>query len=161
MTEAIFAAGCFWGVEDAFRKLDGVTDAQVGYIGGTTNSPSYEQVCSGNTGHAEAVRVVFDEARVSYEELLTAFFRLHDPRQVNRQGPDIGSQYRSAIFVMDEAQNEAAHTAKTALDKEFAGGDLVATEIAPAQTFWPAEDYHQQFFAKQRGSSWMGRFFGD
>lgn len=146
---ATFAAGCFWGIEHAFRRIEGVIDARVGYTGGHVDSPGYQQVCTDTTGHAEAVEVEFDPDRVTYEELLDAFWRMHDPTQVNRQGPDVGSQYRSAIFVHDEAQEKAAQASKEALG---ASGELprpIATEIVPASTFWEAEDYHQRYYEKQ------------
>ena len=146
MSKATFAAGCFWGVEAAFREIDGVNDAAVGYTGGQSDNPSYRQVCSGGTGHAEAVEVDYDPERVSYEELLTAFFKLHDPTQVNRQGPDVGSQYRSAIFTHDAEQAEAAEAAKAELQART--NRAIATQIVPASTFWRAEEYHQQYFAK-------------
>ena len=150
MTEtATFAAGCFWGVEVTFRNVDGVIDAKVGYTGGHTDSPTYQEVCTDTTGHAEAVDVVFDPARVSYEELLEVFWQNHDPTQVNRQGPDHGSQYRTAVFYHSPEQKAAAERSKASLD---ASGKLprpVATEITPASTFWPAEDYHQRYLEKR------------
>ena len=150
MTEtATFAAGCFWGVEVTFRNVDGVLDAQVGYTGGHTEQPTYKQVCSDETGHAEAVEVEFDPERVSYEQLLDVFWQAHDPTQVNRQGPDYGSQYRSAIFFHSPEQEAAARASKEALD---ASGKLprpVATEITPASTFWKAEEYHQRYLEKR------------
>lgn len=149
MAEAIFAAGCFWGVEDAFRQLSGVTEVEAGYTGGTTENPSYEEICSGTTGHAEAVRLTFDETQITYPELLEAFFGMHDPRQVNRQGPDIGTQYRSAVFTGGDGQKKLAHEAKGKIDAALAG-EKVATEIVPASTFWRAEEYHQRYFAKHR-----------
>jgi len=142
---AIFAAGCFWGVETAFRRHPGVTATEVGYIGGTEPEPSYRAVCTGRTGHAEAVRVVYDDGRTSYEALLDLFFRIHDPTQLNRQGPDIGSQYRSAIFYLDEAQRAAAEAAIAELADSGRLDASPATEIAPAGDFWPAEAYHQQY----------------
>ena len=148
MTEtAIFGAGCFWGVEAAFRRVDGVVETAVGYAGGTTAEPGYYDVCSGQTGHAEVVRVVFDPARVSYETLLELFWQAHDPTQVNRQGPDIGTQYRSVIFFSSDAQKEAAEAGKAKL---VAAGHPIATLIEPAPEFWMAEDYHQQYFEKNR-----------
>lgn len=145
---AIVAAGCFWGVEQSFREIEGVTETEVGYTGGTTVNPTYEQVCSKTTGHAEAVRVVFDPGRVSYRQLLDAFWEMHDPTQVNRQGADVGSQYRSAIFVLDPGQREAAETSRADRQPEFHNG--IATEVTDAGTFWPAEDYHQQYVEKRR-----------
>ena len=148
MTEtAIFGAGCFWGVEAAFRRVDGVVETAVGYSGGQTTEPGYYDVCSGQTGHAEVVRVVFDPARVSYEELLELFWQVHDPTQVNRQGPDIGTQYRTVIFYGSEAQKEAAKASKSKL---VAAGHPIATLIEPSAEFWMAEDYHQQYFEKNR-----------
>ena len=148
MTEtAIFGAGCFWGVEAAFRRVDGVVETAVGYAGGTTAEPTYHEVCSGTTGHAEVVRVVFDPERVSYEELLKLFWQVHDPTQVNRQGPDIGTQYRSVVFCGSEAQKAAAKASKAAL---VAAGHRIATSIEPAAAFWMAEDYHQQYLEKNR-----------
>jgi peptide-methionine (S)-S-oxide reductase len=147
MTEkATFAAGCFWGVEVEFRNIEGVTDAQVGYTGGTTEQPSYKEVCSGRTGHAEAVEVTFDPTEVAYEELVDAFWRLHDPTQVNRQGWDIGSQYRSAIFTHSPEQARVAAESKARAQERVS--KPIATQIVPAETFWPAEEYHQQYLVK-------------
>ncbi len=151
MAIATFAAGCFWGVEAEFRKLDGVTDTRVGYIGGHTPNPTYDAVCTGRTGHAEAVEVTYDPARIGYGDLLRRFWDLHDPTQVNRQGPDVGTQYRSAIFVHDPEQRRLAEESRAA---EAASGRYrrpIATEIVEADTFWPAEDYHQQYLEKKRG----------
>lgn len=144
---ATFAAGCFWGVEAAFRKLPGVRATSVGYTGGHAPRPTYEQVCSGATGHAEAVRVEFDPAAVSYERLLEAFWACHDPTQANRQGPDVGEQYRSAIFAHDAAQARAAETSRAAVAARLPRP--VATVVETAGDWWPAEDYHQQFFEKR------------
>lgn len=149
MEKAIFAAGCFWGVEDTFRKIPGVKDAISGYTGGHADNPTYKQVCSGTTGHAEAVEVEFDPAQVSYEELLQVFWNLHDPTQLNRQGPDVGSQYRSAVFYLSPEQEQAARASKEALEKEGRFARPIVTEITPASTFYPAEDYHQRYFEKQ------------
>ncbi len=146
MQKAIFAAGCFWGVEAAFRKLPGVAEAVSGYTGGITENPTYEQVCSGTTGHAEAVELTYDPTKVDYATLVRTFFEIHDPTQVNRQGPDIGTQYRSAIFPLDEAQAETARAVKQEL---LDRGVQAATEITSAEPFWPAEDYHQRFFEKR------------
>jgi len=146
---ATFAAGCFWGVEETFRQLPGVLDTRVGYTGGHTDEPTYRQVCGHGTGHAEAVEVTFDPTRISYDELLEVFWGSHDPTQVNRQGPDVGDQYRSAVFFHSPEQEEAATASKQRLE---AGGNLsrpVATQIVPAATFWPAEDYHQQYLEKR------------
>lgn len=146
---ATFAAGCFWGVEAAFREVRGVLSTQVGYTGGHLFQPSYKDVCSGRTGHAEAVEVLFDPEKVSYEQLLEVFWANHDPTTRNRQGPDIGHQYRSAIFFHDEDQKRAAVAQKEKLD---ASGRLfrpVVTEVEPAATFWRAEEYHQQYLEKR------------
>lgn len=147
--KALFAAGCFWGVEAAFRRVDGVVATTVGYSGGTTQSPTYEQVCSGRTGHAEAVEVIYDPSRVTYDELLEVFWESHDPTTLNRQGPDVGEQYRSAIFYLNPRQETAARESKETLN---AGGRFkrpIVTEVTAASTFWPAEDYHQQYFEKR------------
>jgi len=147
MEKAIFAAGCFWGVEKAFRDVPGVSDAVSGYTGGHTENPSYEQVCSGATGHAEAVEVTFDPGQVSYETLVRRFFAIHDPTQLNRQGPDVGTQYRSGIYYFDDAQKEVAEKVK-AEQQEQAYPKTIVTEIVPASTFWKAEEYHQRYFEK-------------
>lgn len=149
MAKATFGAGCFWGVETTFRRVPGVTDVRVGYTGGHADHPSYEQVCSGRTGHAEAVEVEYDPERVGYADLLEVFFACHDPTQLNRQGLDVGSQYRSAIFTHDQAQAEAASQAKRALEEAGRHRRPVVTEVTPATTFWPAEEYHQRFFEKR------------
>jgi peptide-methionine (S)-S-oxide reductase len=149
MAKATFAAGCFWGVEDAFRQVEGVSSTAVGYIGGTTKTPSYQQVCSGRTGHAEAVEIDFDPARVSYLELLATFWKSHDPTTVNRQGPDIGTQYRSAIFFHDAAQEKDARDSQAVLTEKAVFKRSIVTEIVPAEEFYRAEDYHQQYFEKQ------------
>ena len=149
MAVATFAAGCFWGIEAAFRRIDGVTSTAVGYTGGHSSDPSYKEVCSDTTGHAEAVQLEFDPARVSYQQLLDVFWNLHDPTQVNRQGPDVGSQYRSAVFFHDAEQEATARSSKARLDGEKRFNAPIATEIVPAQTFHMAEDYHQQYFEKQ------------
>lgn len=158
MADAIFAAGCFWGVEHTFRNTEGVTDTAVGYTGGSTDAPSYESVCSGQTGHAEAVRVVFDPEKVSYGALLDVFWQCHDPRQLNRQGPDTGTQYRTAIFCLDEEQKKVAEASKVALQKSGRLQGVVVTEITMATEFYMAEDYHQQYFEKRAPS--LGGFFG-
>lgn len=147
MATATFAAGCFWQPEAIFRNTDGVTDTRVGYIGGETERPSYEQVCTGRTGHAEAVEVTYDPAKVSFDQLLDIFWECHDPTQKNRQGPDIGTQYRSAIFVHDDQQREAAQRSRD--DQQRRLRATIQTEIQPAQTFWPAEQYHQQYLQKR------------
>lgn len=151
--KAIFAAGCFWGVEHKFRQLDGVKDTRVGYIGGHKDNPSYEDVCYHDTGHAEAVEVTFDNDRVTFTQLCDVFFALHDPTQKNRQGPDVGDQYRSAIFTLGEEQEEIAHEKIADLEKSGRFSKPLATLVAPARdmTFWPAEEYHQRYIEKQRG----------
>jgi peptide methionine sulfoxide reductase msrA/msrB len=143
---AILAAGCFWGTEAYFRKLSGVLAVTVGYTGGSLVRPTYGDVCSGTTGHAEAVRILFDPERISYRDILRHFFRMHDPTTEDRQGPDVGSQYRSAIFYMDEAQRETAES----LIREMgaSSGEPIVTEVSPAAAFWPAEDYHQDYLGK-------------
>jgi peptide-methionine (S)-S-oxide reductase len=145
--QATFAAGCFWGVEGDFRQIPGVIRTTVGYSGGRTDHPSYEQVCSHTTGHAEAVLVEFDPEQVSYNELLDAFWHLHDPTQLNRQGPDVGDQYRSAIFFHSPEQEAAAKASKEAAQARFKRP--IVTEITAAQEFWPAEDYHQRYLEKR------------
>jgi peptide-methionine (S)-S-oxide reductase len=148
MEQATFAAGCFWGVETAFRQVDGVLDVVVGYTGGTFPHPTYEDVCTGRTGHAESARVTFDPSRVTYDQLLDAFWRLHDPTTPNRQGPDVGSQYRSAVFVESPEQDAAARASR---EKLQASGRLprpIVTEIAPAGPFYPAEEYHQRYLER-------------
>lgn len=147
---AIIAGGCFWGVEDVFAKTPGVLDAVSGYIGGKVDNPTYKQVCSGTTGHAEAVRITYDPAVVSYNQILDVFWNSHDPTQVNRQGPDHGTQYRSAIFPMDAVQRAIAEASKKAAQPYF--DKPIATTIEPTATFWPAEAYHQDYFATNGGS---------
>ena len=149
MAKATFAAGCFWGVEDAFRQVKGVSSATVGYTGGTMKNPTYKDVCTGKTGHAEAVEVEFDPNEVSYNELLAVFFQSHDPTQLNRQGPDYGTQYRSAIFFHDAEQEAAALEAKAALEKAGVFKRPIVTQIVPATEFFRAEEYHQKYFEKQ------------
>ena len=149
MAQATFAAGCFWGVEATFRKMTGVRSAEVGYTGGTTEDPSYEEVCSGRTGHAEAVHLLFDPDQVTYEQLLDAFWAIHDPTTMDRQGPDVGSQYRSAIFFHDAGQEAAARASKERLEAAGQWRDPIVTEIVPAGTFTRAEDYHQQYLDKR------------
>ena len=148
MATAVFAAGCFWGVEARFADLPGVTATEVGYTGGTTPQPTYRQVCSHKTGHAEAVRVQYDPHRIAYEDLLAAFFAMHDPTTVDRQGPDVGSQYRSAIFALDDDQEKAAHDYVWRLESSGRFPRPIATAIEPAGTFWRAEEYHQRYFQK-------------
>lgn len=158
MAKATFGAGCFWGPEKTFGTIPGVLATEVGYAGGRTENPTYEQVCSGETGHAEVVRLEYDPEVVAYEDLLRVFFEIHDPTQVDRQGPDVGRQYRSVIYTHDEAQAEAARAAKQALE---ASGKLrrpIATAIEPAGPFWRAEDYHQKYLLKR--SRRHGGLFG-
>ncbi len=150
---ATFAAGCFWGVQAAFDEVKGVVTTTVGYTGGHTSKPTYEDVCSHTTGHAEAVQVEFDPAVVTYEQLLDAFWAMHDPTTLNRQGPDFGTQYRSAIFYHSAAQQAVALASKDRLQKSGRYRNPVVTEIVPASTFWPAEDYHQEYFKKHGGGS--------
>jgi peptide-methionine (S)-S-oxide reductase len=145
--KAQFAAGCFWGVEAAFRAIPGVTATAVGYAGGTAENPTYEQVCSGRTGHAETVEVDYDPSQVTYDQLLDVFWEAHDPTTLNRQGPDVGTQYRSAVFV-DGPTQEAAATASRERQQARLRRPIV-TEITPASTFWRAEDYHQQYLEKR------------
>jgi peptide-methionine (S)-S-oxide reductase len=144
---ATFGAGCFWGVEVAFRNVPGVVDTAVGYEGGTLPNPTYEDVCSKTTGHAEVVQVEFDPDEVSYDQLLEVFWDVHDPTQVNRQGPDVGSNYRSAIFFHSPEQQEQALESKARVQARF--DRPIATEITPASDFWRAEDYHQQYLVKR------------
>ena len=147
--KATFAAGCFWGIEEAFRQVKGVVSTAVGYSGGHFERPSYEQVCTLNTGHAEAVRVIFDPKVVSYETLLDVFWKIHDPTTIDRQGPDVGKQYRSAIFYHDDGQKAAALATKEKLEKSGAFKNPIVTEIVPISAFYMAEDYHQQYFEKK------------
>lgn len=148
---AVFAAGCFWGVEAAFREVPGVTATTVGYAGGTAEGPSYEQVCTGRTGHAEAVRVEFDPDKLSYQQLLDTFWRIHDPTTKNRQGWDIGTQYRSAIFFNDAEQQVAATVSLRVRQSE--SRKRIVTEITPASAFYPAEEYHQRYLEKRGEAS--------
>jgi peptide-methionine (S)-S-oxide reductase len=148
--KATFGAGCFWGVEAAFRQIEGVTATRVGYSGGTLENPSYEDVCSHTTGHAEVVEVTYDPEQVSYDELLQVFWHKHDPTQLNRQGWDIGDQYRSVVFFHDDEQREAALRSKA--QEQASWTAPIVTQIEPAQTFYEAEDYHQQYLEK-RGRS--------
>jgi peptide-methionine (S)-S-oxide reductase len=150
LREALFGLGCFWGAEKMFWQTPGVVSSSVGYAGGFTPNPTYEEVCSGATGHAEVVRVFFDPARVSYDDLLRVFWEGHDPTQGMRQGGDVGTQYRSAIYYFDEEQRKAAEASRDAYQRELtrAGYGTISTEITPAPTFYFAEDYHQQYLAK-------------
>jgi len=145
---ASFAAGCFWGVEARFRQLNGVIDAAVGYMGGDTDNPGYQQVCSGNTGHAEAVQLLFDDTKVSYVELLDAFFAMHNPTTLDRQGPDFGSQYRSVVFWHDTEQQQEAEKKIAKLNASDKWRDPVVTQVAEAGKFWRAEEYHQRYMEK-------------
>lgn len=145
---ATFGAGCFWGVEEQFRQIPGVLDAAVGYSGGTSPSPTYREVCTGRTGHAEVVQVEYDPERVSYDRLLEVFFESHDPTTPNRQGPDIGTQYRSAIFTHDDDQHRAAVAVRDRLQSEGRFRRPIVTEITPASTFHRAEEYHQRYLQK-------------
>ncbi|BDI29535.1 peptide-methionine (S)-S-oxide reductase [Capsulimonas corticalis] len=149
MAIATFGAGCFWGVEAAFRQTPGVTATAVGYEGGATENPTYKEVCTDRTGHAEVVQVEFDPAQVTYEELLAVFFGNHNPTTLNRQGPDVGSQYRSAIFYHSPEQQQQAEATKVKLDAAGVFNKPIVTEIVPAQTFYIAEDYHQQYLEKR------------
>ncbi|MFC4075931.1 peptide-methionine (S)-S-oxide reductase MsrA [Salinithrix halophila] len=153
MARATFGAGCFWGVEELFRRVEGVTSTAVGYMGGEKENPTYEEVCTDRTGHAEVVDVEFDPAVVSYNRLLELFFENHNPTTLNRQGPDIGSQYRSVIFYHNEQQKEAAEEAKRELNNSGKWQDPIVTEIEPAHTFYRAEEYHQRFLQKRGQSS--------
>jgi peptide-methionine (S)-S-oxide reductase len=151
MAKATFGAGCFWGVEAEFRKIEGVMSTAVGYSGGHVPNPTYKQVCSDRTGHAEVVQVEFDPSRVSYEELLDVFWTNHDPTQVNRQGPDYGTQYRTVVFVHDEDQEKAALASRDRAQEHLR--KPIATQIEPAQEFYRAEEYHQRYLEKQGLSS--------
>lgn len=152
---ATFAAGCFWNVEEAFRHLPGVVATRVGYTGGRMPAPTYEDVCTDETGHAEAVEVTYDPSRVTYEQLLKTFWEMHDPTQVNRQGPDVGTQYRSAIFTHSPEQERAAQKSKEDIAQSGAHGAPIVTEVVPAEEFYEAEEYHQRYLEKQ------GRSGGD
>ncbi len=150
---ATFAAGCFWGVEAAFRRVDGVVETAVGYSGGTTEKPSYEDVCTDRTGHAETVQVRYDPAKLAYDDLLNVFWNCHDPTTLNRQGPDVGTQYRSAIFYHDAAQKAAAEESKRKLGQSGRHRRPIVTEIVPAPTFYRAEEYHQRYLEKRGRTS--------
>jgi peptide-methionine (S)-S-oxide reductase len=151
--KATFAAGCFWGVEATFRQIKGVLETSVGYTGGTTENPSYKDVCTDRTGHAEAVQVIYDPTRVSYEDLLNVFWENHDPTQLNRQGPDVGTQYRSAIFFHSPEQEQAALASKEKLAESGRFKRPIVTQIVPASDYFLAEDYHQQYLEKRGLSS--------
>jgi len=147
--KAIFAAGCFWGVEAKFRKVEGVVSTRVGYIGGQFTNPNYKDVCSHKTGHAEAVEITFDPSNVSYDELLDIFWSIHDPTTLNRQGPDVGTQYRSAIFYLNSEQKKKAMSSKAKLEASKRSKSLIVTQIVPASEFWEAEEYHQKYVEKR------------
>lgn len=147
MEKAVFAAGCFWGVESIYQQIDGVVDTTVGYIGGHSEDPTYREVCSKKTGHAEAVEIIYDPSKVSYEVLLDIFWRAHDPTTLNRQGPDVGSQYRSAVFYYTPEQKAAAEKVKTEAQKKWK--KPIVTEITAGGVFYPAEEYHQDYLAKK------------
>jgi peptide-methionine (S)-S-oxide reductase len=149
MEKATFAAGCFWGVEASFRSVPGVISTRVGYTGGSLAHPTYKDVCTNRTGHAEAVEVTYDPARVTYDELLRSFWQGHDPTTLNRQGPDVGSQYRSAIFYRSPEQEAAARASKDQLDRSGTYRRPIVTQIVPAAEFWEAEEYHQQYLEKK------------
>lgn len=161
MKKATFAAGCFWGVEKIFAQLPGVVSTRVGYSGGNKPNPTYEQVCMGNTGHAEAMEVTYDPSKISYEELLITFWQYHDPTTLNRQGPDRGSQYRSVIFYHDEDQKAAAQKSKEILEREKVFKNSIVTEIVPEQPFYQAEEYHQQYLKKNPGGYCSGHLQSD
>jgi peptide-methionine (S)-S-oxide reductase len=147
--KATFGAGCFWGVEATFRQINGVTNATAGYAGGTKDNPTYEDVCTDETGHAEVVEVEFDPSQVSYDQLLDVFWSNHNPTTLNRQGPDVGTQYRSVIFYHSPEQKSAAETSKETINKSGRFRQLVVTQIEPAQRFWRAEEYHQRYLEKR------------
>lgn len=151
MATATFGAGCFWGVEETFRQLPGVTATAVGYLGGTLDNPTYEQVCTDRTGHAEVVQLEYDPEQIAYEQLVELFWRMHDPTTLNRQGPDHGSQYRSAIFFHTPEQQAIAEKSKREADQSGRFRRPIVTEITPASKFHPAEDYHQRYFQKRGG----------
>lgn len=160
MAKATFAAGCFWHPQHVFDQVEGVTATWVGYMGGGKPKPTYEEVCTGATGHAEVVHMEFDPDKVSYERLLDMLWEIHDPTQRDRQGPDIGTQYRSAIFFHDATQEAAARASKDALAASGKHGRDIATEIAPAGTFWEGEDYHQKYFKRMKRPSVLSSLFG-
>lgn len=151
--KATFGAGCFWGVEAAFRQIPGVTSTRVGYLGGTLENPTYRDVCSGRTGHAEVVEVSYDDERLTYDDLLTVFWDNHNPTTLNRQGPDVGTQYRSAIFYHDEDQKTVAEASMEERERSGRYRNPIVTEITPASAFYEAEDYHQQYLEKRGLSS--------
>ena len=150
MERATFGMGCFWGPEETFRKVDGVTSTSVGFMGGSLENPTYEEVCTGRTGHAEVVEVEFDPSRIAYEELLEIFWACHDPTTRNRQGPDIGTQYRSVLFFHSPEQEAAARASKEKLERSGRYRSEIVTEIAPASSYYPADEYHQRYLEKRR-----------
>ncbi len=150
---ATFGAGCFWGIEDLFRKIPGVVETAVGYMGGTTENPSYADVCTDKTGHAEVVQITYDASKVHYEDLLNLFWACHNPTTPNRQGPDVGTQYRSVIFFHTEEQEQLAVSSKEKIEQKVIFQNPIVTTILPAQTFYRAEEYHQQYISKQGLSS--------
>jgi len=154
--KAIFGAGCFWGVEENFRKVEGVLTTRVGYSGGSFSKPTYKDVCSHKTGHAEAIEIIFDPSKVSYDQLLDVFWSIHDPTTLNRQGPDVGTQYRSAIFYLNSDQREKAMSSKAKLEASKRFKRPIVTQIVPASEFWEAEGYHQQYVEK-RNKLFMSR----
>ncbi|WP_438970977.1 peptide-methionine (S)-S-oxide reductase MsrA [Methylophaga sp.] len=149
MNIATFAAGCFWGVEARFRQINGVVDTRVGYTGGDTTNPDYKSVCTGQTGHAEAIEITYEPSVISFRQLVEAFWHMHNPTTLNRQGPDIGTQYRSAIFYHDDQQKQEAEMVKKELNQQEQFSGEIVTEITPATTFYPAEDYHQCYLEKR------------
>ena len=150
LEKATFGAGCFWHIEEEFKKLDGVISTSVGFMGGNLKNPSYKDVCTGATGHAEVVHLEYDPKIIPYEKLLEVFWNIHDPTTLNKQGPDIGTQYRSVIFFHNEEQEKTASALKVRLEKSGKFKNKIVTEIKPAKDFWKAEDYHQQYFEKQK-----------
>lgn len=155
---ATFGAGCFWGVEEAFSKIPGVISTTCGYSGGDLKNPTYKDVCDGKTGHAEVVQVEYDPNKISYDKLLEVFWKIHDPTTLNRQGPDIGTQYRSVIFFHTTEQESIAKTSKENLKKSKVYKNKIVTEILPIKEFWKAEEYHQRYFEKNSGSSCKPHF---
>ncbi len=150
--KALFAAGCFWGVESYFQKLEGVSQTTVGYCGGETPSPTYKEICGGDTGHAEAILIHFDPQKISYKNLLENFWKMHNPTTLNRQGPDMGTQYRSAIFYFGDSQKEMAETSKQELAASGKFSSPIVTQVVPEVEFFPAEEYHQDYHKKNGGS---------
>ena len=148
--KAVFGAGCFWHIEEEFKKVKGTILTSVGFMGGNLKNPSYKDVCTGMTGHAEVVCIEYDPKIISYDELLEVFWNIHDPTTLNRQGPDVGTQYRSAIFFYNQDQEKKAKSSKEKLEKSNKYKNKIVTEIKPAQNFWKAEEYHQQYFEKQK-----------